>query len=324
MSSPHCNNCPDKSQQNYAAEAQQWEQLQFLLRGNCHPYHSSSSDIPQLLSTAKDDLQRCNDEIAKQQLYLVSLQKQRDLLERHVQGYESLISPIRKLPPEILRQIFLLVGDENRFYSNGIRIPGLILAHVCSHWRLVCFNTREIWATITIDTEESYSGRLTQAVRFLLEKSDPYPISLAIDRLYDTDHARNLLRAIVAESNRWSALTVGENVNLGLLVDVFSVIKSHLSSLRFLALPYLDDEIYGLDLFKVAPLLNTLDLDPDHQDPALPWAQLQNLTLREPGRPIHFLSICPALITAELICPTGYSVRPIRYTYRIESIISQD
>ncbi|KAJ7593486.1 hypothetical protein C8J56DRAFT_499048 [Mycena floridula] len=313
MSSARYYNCPDNFQQN-SATAAHWEQLQYLLRGNSYPYNSSSSKVLQLFSTVKDDLQRCNEEIEKQQLYLTSLHEQRTVLERHVRGYESLISPVRRLPPEILGQIFLLVCSANRFDWHGISIPGLILAQVCSHWRLVCFDTREIWATITIDMP-NYSQGVRQAVRFLLETSDPYPISLAIDCLGYGPHARDLLGALVAESNRWSELTVGK-LNVKLLVDVFPVIKSQLSSLRFLILPYLDDKIHDLNLFKVAPLLDTLDWElapnADQPDLVVPWAQLRNLTLRGPKRPLHFLSLCPALISAELIFPTSNSAEHAR------------
>ncbi|KAJ7593489.1 hypothetical protein C8J56DRAFT_857214 [Mycena floridula] len=261
MLSARCYNCPDKFQQKSATESQ-WQQLQLLLRENCHPYYSSSSDIPQLLSTTKDDLQRCNDEITKQQLYLVSLQKQRNILERHVQGYESLFSPIRKLPPEILRQILLLVGDENRFDQKGISIPGLILARVCSHWRAVCSEIKRLWSTIILDPEPyPRDPGHSPALRFLLNKSDPHPLRLEILGLVDTPSARGLLRALAAESNRWSELTVGIHIDARLFNE-FAVIKSRLSILRTLTLPY---AVPHLDCFKVAPLLDTLDLDLEQQ-----------------------------------------------------------
>ncbi|KAJ7593487.1 hypothetical protein C8J56DRAFT_931188 [Mycena floridula] len=295
MLSARCYNCPDQFQRNSATEAQS-EQLQSLLRGNCHPYHSPSSNIPKLLSTTKDDLQRCNDEIAKQQLYLTSLQKQREILECYIHGYESLISPIRKLPFEVLQQTFLHICRENLLDMDGIRIPGLILAHVCSHWRSICFDTREIWSTISINIQWTDPG-LNQAVQFLLEKSDPYPISLAIDRLDDTDHARDLFRGLAAESDRWSELALGGMVDVTLFEEL-AAIKSRLPILRTLVLP---DETPDLDYFEVAPLLDTLDVVFDLQNFPLPWAQFRKLTLREPARPLHILSLCPVLITAELI-----------------------
>ncbi|KAJ7593530.1 hypothetical protein C8J56DRAFT_931286 [Mycena floridula] len=305
MSPACCCNCPDKFQQNSATEAQ-WQQLQSLLRGNCHPYHSSFSDIPHLLSTAIDDLQRCNGEIAKQQLYLASLQKQQKILERHVQGYQSLISPIRKVPPEILQQIFILVCTENRFDRDEINIPGLILSQVCSHWRLVCFDTTEVWSTISICTAQSHPCS-NQAVRFLLKRSDPSPLKLKINGLSDTGRARDLLGALAAESNRWSELTLGLG-NMTLFVEVFAVIKSRLPILRSLTLPYLADKFPELDLFQVAPRLGTFNFDPDAQDICVPWTQLRSLTLRGPTRPIQLLSRCPMLVSVELIRPIDRGV----------------
>ncbi|KAJ7593459.1 hypothetical protein C8J56DRAFT_498593 [Mycena floridula] len=307
MSSARCYNCPDKFQQKSATESQ-WQQLQLLLRENCHPYHSSSSDIPQLLSTAKDDLQRCNDEITKQQLYLVSLQKQRNILERHVQGYESLFSPIRKLPPEVLRQIFVVVCSRGSRLGHGVDIPALTLAGVCSHWGLVCSEIKELWSTIIFDPEPyPRDPGHSPALRFLLNKSDPHPLRLEILGLVDTPSARGLLRALAAESNRWSELTVGIDIDARLFNE-FAVIRSRLPILRTLTLPY---GVPHLDCFKVAPLLDTLDIDPEPEVPDLPWVQLRNLTLRATKRSIssiHFLSLCPALVSANLIFPSQYNV----------------
>ncbi|KAJ7596277.1 hypothetical protein C8J56DRAFT_772831, partial [Mycena floridula] len=50
-----------------------------------------------------------------------------------VDGYKSLISPIRKFPPEIIRQIFEHFCTENRLDKAGINIPALVLSRVYSH-----------------------------------------------------------------------------------------------------------------------------------------------------------------------------------------------
>ncbi|KDQ65170.1 hypothetical protein JAAARDRAFT_84583, partial [Jaapia argillacea MUCL 33604] len=52
---------------------------------------------------------------------------------------KSLLSPIRRLPPEILSKIFLMCLDEVE------EIQVLWLTEVCFHWREVALSTPTLW-----------------------------------------------------------------------------------------------------------------------------------------------------------------------------------
>ncbi|RDB27734.1 hypothetical protein Hypma_003179 [Hypsizygus marmoreus] len=74
--------------------------------------------------------------------------------------FRSILSPVRRLPPEILTEIFLFTRDwtsDTRFMGEpqplvvGPR-PGaspLRITHVCSRWRDVALGIPKLWATIT-------------------------------------------------------------------------------------------------------------------------------------------------------------------------------
>ncbi|KAJ7585692.1 hypothetical protein C8J56DRAFT_126506 [Mycena floridula] len=153
-----CPNCPNIFQPTSATKPQ-WTQLKSLLRGNCHPSRVTS-EIFQLLSGAENDLQRCEAKIARQQSYISTYSRSRTnvrccsvtLMDINP---SSRLSPVRKLPPEILRQIFQYVCTENRLDKEQPDIPGLILGQVSFHWRSIALSTRPFWSTIVVNAESA-------------------------------------------------------------------------------------------------------------------------------------------------------------------------
>ena len=87
----------------------EWDVLYSLLRGQFQCPFPTNEEIKSSISKTETDLRWCNEEIQRLQAQIVVLQNKRRLLERHTVGYKSLLAPIRKLPPELLHQIFLFV-----------------------------------------------------------------------------------------------------------------------------------------------------------------------------------------------------------------------
>ncbi|RDB30912.1 hypothetical protein Hypma_004889 [Hypsizygus marmoreus] len=84
--------------------------------------------------------------------------------EEHVRSmlsrFRSILSPVRRLPPEILIEIFLLTRDwtSNTYFMGELQPlvvgprPGpspLRITHVCSRWRDIALGIPKLWATIT-------------------------------------------------------------------------------------------------------------------------------------------------------------------------------
>lgn len=67
------------------------------------------------------------------------------------------ISPIRRLPADILAQVFILVVDWRRAYAAGPHERGLSikqvnsLSSVCSYWRHVALGTGLLWSYLDLD-----------------------------------------------------------------------------------------------------------------------------------------------------------------------------
>ncbi|KAJ7585686.1 hypothetical protein C8J56DRAFT_948658 [Mycena floridula] len=307
MARSHCLDCPNIFQPTSATKAQ-WIQLKSLLRGNSHPSRSPA-EILQLLSGAETDLQRCDAEIVRQQSYLFSLQNQRVMLQRHVEGYKSLVSPIRKIPPEILRQIFQHVCLENRLDRGGSRdrIPGLKLARVCSQWLSISLATKSLWSTIDLDLQYTWDDKVAKGVDFLLERSAGFPLTLSIDRAIHLDRMpwlEDILRALAKESRRWVEFRLGSrmpSVSMSFVLAGLASIKGKLPLLRSLTLPDLEDGT--VELFRDAPQLQTVDLS--GLDLLLPWDQLREVKFGQHGMVTTVLNQCQKLNRLHLSSPAS-------------------
>ncbi|KAE9386385.1 hypothetical protein BT96DRAFT_775488, partial [Gymnopus androsaceus JB14] len=79
-------------------------------------------------------------EIYRLQCLITLMQHKRDRLVVHLRDYSALVSPIRRVPNEVLCVIF---GHYCRSYKTA-RAP-VKLVSICSHWRSVVTSTPSLW-----------------------------------------------------------------------------------------------------------------------------------------------------------------------------------
>ncbi|KAF9460609.1 hypothetical protein BDZ94DRAFT_1120273, partial [Collybia nuda] len=102
--------------------------------------------IRNLLVEAYNDIEQLNLQISDVRDLLSSLLAQRAKENNRILILRSAVSPVKKIPPEILGDIFVRCGD-----GGPIVVPlqsrtcPWALAHVCSRWRQVLWGTSEIW-----------------------------------------------------------------------------------------------------------------------------------------------------------------------------------
>ncbi|THU78881.1 hypothetical protein K435DRAFT_603695, partial [Dendrothele bispora CBS 962.96] len=108
--------------------------------------------VNSLLHDAEKDLDDYDTEIAQLETAISILKHKRARLEGHIAKFRSLLSPIRRLPPEILSLIFILrcEGFGNSFNSveHYIDLPAVVLSQVCTGWRKVASDTPSIWSDL--------------------------------------------------------------------------------------------------------------------------------------------------------------------------------
>lgn len=249
------------------------------VRSNQFHAESQRSQLNELVSNAEKDLLKYEETIARLNEMMVTLENERRNLNRQVYFAKSLMAPIRKLPPEILRQIFIAHGDTNSIDSSGCDVPGLKVASICSHWRAIALDTTALWTDISlvIGKETHYNQRHVSLVETLLSLSARSCLSIHIKSESGNTPVPPFLPLICEQATRWKCLT-GSCYEQGSVLDALASIKGHLGSLQAFQLMGPFDECSAL--VEGAPKLDTLALNViDSKSASIPWNQIVDLTL---------------------------------------------
>ncbi|KAJ7230270.1 hypothetical protein GGX14DRAFT_410316 [Mycena pura] len=140
-----------------------------LLHSNEAPLESELADI----ETASSDLDArlaLLDEITRLKARVEQLEEERLAIGTRRQRNRASLSPLRRIPPEVLAEVFLWslppgCGDYNLDVKKS---PG-VLTHVCSRWRTVALSTSSLWSRILItyhagnDSSSAYPLPLVKA-----------------------------------------------------------------------------------------------------------------------------------------------------------------
>ncbi|KAJ7500309.1 hypothetical protein B0H11DRAFT_804917 [Mycena galericulata] len=126
-------------------------------------------------------------EINRLQSLLEELTKRRDHLNHFIDSHLALVSPARRLPDDVVREIFVaaLPSDRNAIMSEE-EAP-LLLSHISQGWRNLALSTPRLWSNLHIVTPpvhslQSYVPKLHEingAVVTWLSRSGTLPVSIS-------------------------------------------------------------------------------------------------------------------------------------------------
>ncbi|KAJ7646527.1 hypothetical protein FB45DRAFT_820989 [Roridomyces roridus] len=110
------------------------------------------------------------------------LSAERDKLQADIDSHTALISYPRRLPVDIVREIFVACLPTNRNAVMSTQEAPLLISRICSAWREIALTTPSLWASIhvPIDFILSHPVERILALRHWLQLSGALPISLAL------------------------------------------------------------------------------------------------------------------------------------------------
>ncbi|KAL0066176.1 hypothetical protein AAF712_006801 [Marasmius tenuissimus] len=112
----------------------------------------TSSDrhtISQFLLDAEQEMQRHDAEIWRLRIALHILETKKSGLKKSMDRCHSLLSPVHRLPTEILMEILSIACEENELDPSPP--PNVMkLSRVCGRWREVICSAPKLWSSITI------------------------------------------------------------------------------------------------------------------------------------------------------------------------------
>ena len=292
--------------------------------------------ICQLLEERRAELATYAEEIERARAELRRLEEQRDQVQDVVHELEALMSPVRRMPTDIMAKIFEHCVWDQATPRVDYRAAPLLLGQVCCSWRYLLFSLPCLWTSLQLDLPsgskdwEALVQSKSLAMHVWLSRSRALPISLFLN------HPKGSLIP-------WHALVHldKEILTLGCRLKHLSLhlsARSLCSLLTFTRspLPYLEHlELVNSNslptvenpppiVLHSAPSLKSLSLswcslDLGHFQ--IPWVQLQHLNLDYDASsfwsPVHSdylqtLTLCPNLTTLCLGIGTPiYDVDPL-------------
>ncbi|KAJ7505568.1 hypothetical protein B0H11DRAFT_1979367 [Mycena galericulata] len=141
-----------------------------------------------------------------------------DLTRRFIKFHRALVAPWRRVPTEIMSEIFVLTLSPAPVHTvigwDDDRAGTLLLCKICRIWRHIAISTPALWAVLSIPLLQRDVQRSLDWVPLWLNRSRSLPIYIQV---------------------QWDASTANSELDL-----VLSSVLSHLHHIRMLV-------IYGLD-----------------------------------------------------------------------------
>ncbi|KAJ7157431.1 hypothetical protein C8R46DRAFT_832440, partial [Mycena filopes] len=146
-----------------------------LLTSNDAPLESDVAAARGVISSGQSRLDALSAQIHDLQLTLAVLSRTRDETEHHVHQDRAILSPVRRVPPELLCEIFSLAVQSD---GDAPKQPPWYLGQVCRLWRHSALSFPQIWSSITVPTVFSAESGLMSLLEAQLLRSADAPLDV--------------------------------------------------------------------------------------------------------------------------------------------------
>jgi hypothetical protein len=197
------------------------------LNSNYVPNDDEVLTIKELLVEPDQKLRDISGEIEDIKTQLEKLLQEKEDLNEQLKAHKALLSPARRLSPDIIQRIFrhCLPQDRNPVLSS--KEAPLLLGRICSQWRDITLATPNLWSAVHIAIPSDPPGPMPiggaplpapqtdhltriQAITVWLSRSDPFPLSISVyNSRFDNvagNSVQQYLDAILAFALRWKHL----------------------------------------------------------------------------------------------------------------------
>ncbi|KAK0435301.1 hypothetical protein EV421DRAFT_1908774 [Armillaria borealis] len=321
--------------------------LESFVLSNATPSHDDCSLIKDSLSSLSAKSVHLRDIIAEQDEVIAKLSRildkyedsreemlseqarVHDLLERH---RRALSSPIRKLPIDIMRVIFLLassnVADLTDFAWTA--------THTCTEWRAIATETPTLWSKIHVATDTRTHVRPCESIEMpelewlpsispdasneecvsrALELSRDVPLVISFIQPASwgprdlSEEDVEMLDMLLDHAPRWKVAYLDAHCGGDFFCNKLQRLRGRVPMLESISIDacFPHDPI---DLLNVAPRLRTVAIRDSLGQLVFPWQQIQRLILNGFHHMSYFLHVLRSAKNVEhlTICPKG---RPI-------------
>ncbi|KAJ7214717.1 hypothetical protein B0H12DRAFT_971980, partial [Mycena haematopus] len=119
--------------------------FQDILHTNAVPTDAECDRIRDFLQGPRKELVDLSNKITQLQSLLHEATHRRDELQESISAHLALLSPFRRLPDDIIREIFIATHPSTRNPSFSSDEPPLVLCRTCKSWRNIALTTPRLW-----------------------------------------------------------------------------------------------------------------------------------------------------------------------------------
>lgn len=267
--------------------------LKFLSESNVPPTEYESMQVAEMISEEESRFKELDREFTAARAVFERLELQHSKCASGLLKHRPILSPIRRVPPEIVREIFLHVVDlelENPSYGS-LKAP-LLLGHISSVWRQISLEFPKLWTHVLISFNNKNYKRMMIRAKAWLDRAKALPLSLTVCPEAETTvaHLSRMMDVLHPYLPRCKRLYIDL---VYFFIPALSTIHctlpllEHLElKLTYLGLDY--GRTYVLKLFDDAPRLKRVEFLSSHpvrqkqiRNLNLPWSQLTHLEMRD-------------------------------------------
>jgi hypothetical protein len=301
-----------------------------LFTSNDVPLESETSSIRNIIADGQDQIDALNVQIAKMETAkmeaaITRLTQRRDAIGEHVRQHRVILSPVRRVPPELICEILALSvsGDDDEEPTEsdtpplhirqicGLNKPPWHLGHICGSWRRTVLGCPTLWSSIILPSSsepfpsDHHSLLLMIETQLVRSADAPLRVCWASNQHEDSPDL-DAVTLLLAHSSRWRVL--GVHVwHWRVKLDWLNAASGSLPALETLAVIGGEAEIP--DIFLTAPSLRRVFLTDWHYQPSgsvpeIPWAQIthyaESFTMDSQVERLYSLQTAPNLVSCAI------------------------
>ncbi|KAF7337044.1 hypothetical protein MVEN_02141500 [Mycena venus] len=182
-----------------------------VLHTNIVPSEIDCQHILELLVAPRKEVVELTGEIERLQVMLEQLRAKRDHLNDFIDAHLAFISPARRLPEDVMVEIFTAcLPSERNAIMSGAEAP-LLLCHVSRAWRNLALSTPRLWASLHIVAPGDYGKclQINQIVDIWLSRSGALPLSISLVHSWTCTTEATfsmIIKTLTRYSARWNRM----------------------------------------------------------------------------------------------------------------------
>uniref|UniRef100_A0A0W0FRZ7 F-box domain-containing protein n=1 Tax=Moniliophthora roreri TaxID=221103 RepID=A0A0W0FRZ7_MONRR len=159
-----------------------------VFRFRLNPSEDEMAQLKDVLQEENRQRQQLEEQITRLRQLADTLEEEKLILEKRIGERRSWLAPVRRLPPEILENIFMLYSRSFSKYTLKVYqkhdrwqivAPPLVLSQVSSFWRSIVISGPRMWSSMSVDVNQ-LDRDITSLLTLYFERSERCPLTMCI------------------------------------------------------------------------------------------------------------------------------------------------